>query len=175
MLCDSVICSLSSALKHAPSAATRYRRRSFSLTPGALNRAVYQPFAFEIQRGARNMNVQARGGGFSTSTSETAMGGQQDVKLVNMLSESRSPYVRGHMKNPVAWQMWTPEALALARKMDKLLFVSIGYSACHCMINPTSSPFHPSYLFSSLTAVRYLQGAMSWSANRSRTARSLDY
>jgi uncharacterized protein YyaL (SSP411 family) len=41
------------------------------------------------------------------------------------------------MDNPVAWQMWTPEALALAKKLDKLLFVSIGYSACHCM-TPTA-------------------------------------
>lgn len=58
--------------------------------------------------------------------------GGEDVKLENRLSESRSPYVRGHMNNPVAWQMWTPEALALAKKTDRLLFVSIGYSACHC-------------------------------------------
>ena len=57
----------------------------------------------------------------------------QEAELQNILSESRSPYVRGHMNNPVAWQMWTPEALALAKKMDRLLFVSIGYSACHCM------------------------------------------
>jgi hypothetical protein len=67
--------------------------------------------------------------GFSTQDGS----GEQEVKLVNRLSESRSPYVRGHMDNPVAWQMWTPEALALAKKTDRLLFVSIGYSACHCM------------------------------------------
>jgi hypothetical protein len=36
------------------------------------------------------------------------------------------------MDNPVAWQMWTPETLELARKYDRLLFVSIGYAACHC-------------------------------------------
>ncbi|KAF2454493.1 Six-hairpin glycosidase-like protein [Lineolata rhizophorae] len=51
--------------------------------------------------------------------------------LVNRLSASRSPYVRAHMHNPVAWQMWTPEALALARQTNRLLFVSIGYAACH--------------------------------------------
>ena len=37
------------------------------------------------------------------------------------------------MHNPVAWQMWGPEALALAKKSNSLLFVSIGYAACHCM------------------------------------------
>jgi len=36
------------------------------------------------------------------------------------------------MNNPVAWQMWTPEALGLAKKYNRLLFVSIGYAACHC-------------------------------------------
>ncbi|KAF1990576.1 hypothetical protein K402DRAFT_389503 [Aulographum hederae CBS 113979] len=55
----------------------------------------------------------------------------EDITLTNQLSESRSPYVRGHMNNPVAWQMWTPETLALARKSNRLLFVSIGYAACH--------------------------------------------
>ncbi|KAJ4289708.1 hypothetical protein N0V90_011037 [Kalmusia sp. IMI 367209] len=54
-----------------------------------------------------------------------------DLKLVNRLNESRSPYVRAHMNNPVAWQMWGPEALELAKKSDRLIFISIGYAACH--------------------------------------------
>ncbi|KAF2003064.1 hypothetical protein P154DRAFT_429622 [Amniculicola lignicola CBS 123094] len=53
------------------------------------------------------------------------------LKLVNRLGESRSPYVRGHMHNPVAWQMWGPEAIALAKKSNRLIFISIGYAACH--------------------------------------------
>ncbi|KAK5142727.1 hypothetical protein LTR04_002131 [Oleoguttula sp. CCFEE 6159] len=60
-----------------------------------------------------------------------APGTKPEIKLVNRLNESRSPYVRGHMNNPVAWQMWGPEAIALAKKTDRLLFVSIGYAACH--------------------------------------------
>jgi hypothetical protein len=36
------------------------------------------------------------------------------------------------MNNPVAWQLWGDEAIELAKKENKLLFVSIGYSACHC-------------------------------------------
>ncbi|KAF2182826.1 hypothetical protein K469DRAFT_584993 [Zopfia rhizophila CBS 207.26] len=58
-----------------------------------------------------------------------ASGGE--LKLVNRLNESRSPYVRGHMNNPVAWQIWGPEAIALAKKSNRLMFVSIGYAACH--------------------------------------------
>jgi hypothetical protein len=52
--------------------------------------------------------------------------------LSNKAVESKSPYVRAHASNPVAWQIWGDEAIALARKENKLLFVSIGYSACHC-------------------------------------------
>lgn len=56
----------------------------------------------------------------------------QKVKLVNRAGESKSPYVRAHASNPVAWQLWGDEAIELARKENKLLFVSIGYHACHC-------------------------------------------
>ncbi|EMC96584.1 hypothetical protein BAUCODRAFT_33944 [Baudoinia panamericana UAMH 10762] len=53
------------------------------------------------------------------------------VSLTNRCGESKSPYVRSHMDNPTAWQLWTPETLELARQTNRLLFVSIGYSACH--------------------------------------------
>jgi hypothetical protein len=57
---------------------------------------------------------------------------KEKITLVNKAGESRSPYVRAHSSNPVAWQTWGEEAIALARKENRLLFVSIGYSACHC-------------------------------------------
>ncbi|KAJ6145475.1 hypothetical protein N7470_009370 [Penicillium chermesinum] len=53
------------------------------------------------------------------------------LKLVNRLQQSRSPYVRRHMNNPVAWQLWDSEAISLAKKYNRLIFLSIGYSACH--------------------------------------------
>lgn len=53
------------------------------------------------------------------------------VSLVNRCGESKSPYVRSHMDNPTAWQLWEPKTLQLARDTNRLLFVSIGYSACH--------------------------------------------
>lgn len=37
------------------------------------------------------------------------------------------------MNNPVAWQMWDAEAIALAKKLNRMVFLSIGYSACHCL------------------------------------------
>jgi hypothetical protein len=57
---------------------------------------------------------------------------KEKIILSNRAGESKSPYVRAHSSNPVAWQMWGDEAIALARKENRLLFVSIGYSACHC-------------------------------------------
>jgi len=57
---------------------------------------------------------------------------KEKIILSNKAGESKSPYVRAHSSNPVAWQIWGDEAIALARKENRLLFVSIGYSACHC-------------------------------------------
>jgi hypothetical protein len=68
------------------------------------------------------------------SVSEEKADKKEKIILTNKAGESRSPYVRAHASNPVAWQTWGDEAIALARKENKLLFVSIGYSACHCKL-----------------------------------------
>ena len=85
----------------------------------------------------------------ATEGYEKAMGEEEAgaLKLVNRLGESRSPYVRGHMNNPVAWQMWGKEALAMAKKSNRLLFVSIGYAACHCKTTPLTSLPHHHFFF----------------------------
>jgi hypothetical protein len=49
----------------------------------------------------------------------------------NRLSLSTSPYLLQHAHNPVDWYEWGEEALEKARKEDKPLLVSIGYSSCH--------------------------------------------
>ena len=51
--------------------------------------------------------------------------------MANALASETSPYLRQHAENPVDWRPWGPEALALARSLDRPLLVSIGYSACH--------------------------------------------
>ncbi|THW79594.1 hypothetical protein D6D19_01029 [Aureobasidium pullulans] len=53
------------------------------------------------------------------------------VSLSNRCNDSKSPYVRSHANNPTAWQLWSPETLELSKRTNRLLFVSIGYSACH--------------------------------------------
>jgi uncharacterized protein len=49
----------------------------------------------------------------------------------NRLTEEKSLYLRQHAHNPVHWWPWGEEALAEARRLDKPIFLSIGYSACH--------------------------------------------
>lgn len=49
----------------------------------------------------------------------------------NRLAKETSPYLRQHARNPVDWYSWGPEALARARELDRPIFLSIGYSACH--------------------------------------------
>ena len=50
---------------------------------------------------------------------------------MNRLHRETSPYLRQHADNPVHWQPWGAEALAQARREDKPILLSIGYSACH--------------------------------------------
>ena len=49
----------------------------------------------------------------------------------NHLSGETSPYLRQHVDNPVDWYPWGEEALSKARREDKPIFLSVGYSACH--------------------------------------------
>jgi len=49
----------------------------------------------------------------------------------NRLARETSPYLLQHARNPVDWFPWGPEALEKARREDKPIFLSIGYSACH--------------------------------------------
>lgn len=50
---------------------------------------------------------------------------------MNELHLETSPYLLQHANNPIYWKAWTEDALAQARKENKLIIVSIGYSACH--------------------------------------------
>ncbi len=50
---------------------------------------------------------------------------------MNRLAGERSPYLLQHAANPVDWYPWGPEAFERARREDKPIFLSIGYSTCH--------------------------------------------
>ncbi len=52
-------------------------------------------------------------------------------KYTNHLIHENSPYLLQHAHNPVNWYPWGDEALKKAQDEDKLIIISIGYSACH--------------------------------------------
>lgn len=52
-------------------------------------------------------------------------------KHTNRLIHESSPYLRQHAHNPVDWYAWGDEAFDKAKKEDKPVLLSIGYSACH--------------------------------------------
>jgi uncharacterized protein YyaL (SSP411 family) len=52
-------------------------------------------------------------------------------KHTNKLINESSPYLLQHAHNPVNWYPWGDEALEMAKKENKPILVSIGYSACH--------------------------------------------
>ena len=54
-----------------------------------------------------------------------------DYKHTNKLIDETSPYLLQHAHNPVNWYPWGEEAFEKARVENKLVIVSIGYSACH--------------------------------------------
>ena len=51
--------------------------------------------------------------------------------FTNELINETSPYLLQHAHNPVNWYAWNDESLSKAKKENKLMIISIGYSACH--------------------------------------------
>jgi uncharacterized protein YyaL (SSP411 family) len=52
-------------------------------------------------------------------------------RQANRLIHETSPYLRQHAHNPVDWYPWGEEALSKAKRENKPILLSIGYSACH--------------------------------------------
>ena len=49
----------------------------------------------------------------------------------NRLIHEKSPYLAQHANNPIWWYPWGEEAFAAAKRENKPIFLSIGYSTCH--------------------------------------------
>ena len=56
---------------------------------------------------------------------------KKNKKSLNRLNKSQSPYLLQHASNPVDWYPWGEEAFKIAKKKNKPIFLSIGYSTCH--------------------------------------------
>ena len=51
--------------------------------------------------------------------------------MANRLAAETSPYLLQHKDNPVDWYAWGDDAFAEAKRLDKPILLSVGYSACH--------------------------------------------
>ena len=51
--------------------------------------------------------------------------------MTNRLASAQSLYLRKHAENPIDWWPWCDEAIETARKENKPIFLSVGYSSCH--------------------------------------------
>src|SRR6266567_340942 len=66
-----------------------------------------------------------------TSTHSVADPTPARPEHANRLAREKSPYLLQHAHNPVDWYPWGEEAFAKARRENKPIFLSIGYSTCH--------------------------------------------
>ncbi|XP_015266215.1 PREDICTED: spermatogenesis-associated protein 20 [Gekko japonicus] len=72
---------------------------------------------------------------FLRTASAMATGGKDShsgtPRYTNSLIHEKSPYLLQHAHNPVNWYPWGQEAFDKAKREDKLIFLSVGYSTCH--------------------------------------------
>ncbi len=67
----------------------------------------------------------------STSASDESHESEGSSRFQNRLAKESSPYLLQHAHNPVDWYPWGDEAFAKAKREDKMIFLSVGYAACH--------------------------------------------
>lgn len=72
---------------------------------------------------------------------QTNDGHESAPPLVNRVGQSKSPYVRSHADGRVAWQLLDDESIERARKENKLIFLHIGFKACHCKSSQDRTPW----------------------------------
>lgn len=82
----------------------------------------------KAQNVSRLQNERRREG--VTGRNKTSYRMQQE-RQPNRLIHEKSPYLRQHAWNPVDWHPWGEEAFETARRKDRPIFLSIGYSTCH--------------------------------------------
>ncbi|MCP4702847.1 MAG: DUF255 domain-containing protein [Gammaproteobacteria bacterium] len=87
-----------------------------------------EPYTPELQTSLQ-AKLAGMGKSYLPRTEHLQKDGQP--KFTNRLILENSPYLRQHAHNPVNWFAWGPEAFAKARRENKPVFLSIGYSTCH--------------------------------------------
>ncbi|KAK6053032.1 hypothetical protein COOONC_09462 [Cooperia oncophora] len=52
-------------------------------------------------------------------------------RFTNKLASEKSPYLLQHQYNPIEWYPWGSEAFEKAKRLNRPIFLSVGYSTCH--------------------------------------------
>ena len=86
------------------------------------------PFSVELITSLQE-SLNRKGNQYQPRTKHFDKNGQP--QYTNRLILEDSPYLLQHAHNPVDWYSWGDEAFARARKENKPVFLSIGYSTCH--------------------------------------------
>ena len=86
---------------------------------------------FLIASGISGIQSSCQETAHSSATTDANMTDTTKHAYTNALIHETSPYLLQHAHNPVDWMPWGDEALEKARKEDKMILISIGYSACH--------------------------------------------
>ena len=68
---------------------------------------------------------------FDTEVATAIAAKRGEATYANRLILERSPYLLQHAHNPVDWRPWGAAALAAAKRLDRPILLSIGYSTCH--------------------------------------------
>jgi uncharacterized protein len=69
--------------------------------------------------------------GVNSASAKAAPDTQEHQKFTNQLIRETSPYLLQHAHNPVNWFAWGDEAIEKAKKEDKPIYLSVGYSTCY--------------------------------------------
>mgnify|MGYP001555641498 FL=1 len=69
--------------------------------------------------------------GFTSCAQKNSSKEKEKFMYTNALIHETSPYLLQHAHNPVDWYPWGNEALAKAKKENRMLLISVGYAACH--------------------------------------------
>ncbi len=79
----------------------------------------------------RSLSRWQWGVAFALAVSAALPGRAADEQHTNRLVHEKSPYLLQHAHNPVDWYPWGKEAFDKAKKENKPIFLSVGYSTCH--------------------------------------------
>jgi len=131
---EAVLRTVAPGFSRGPQGALRVGARFSGRQNGRSPRPLYRP----LKRAHKNSplaNPRLKPGATvltqATPAAKASLSAPSAPPRENRLSRESSPYLKQHASNPIDWYPWSEEALNKAKKQNKLIFLSIGYSTCH--------------------------------------------